>query len=682
MKKKRKIKVRAYDLAGTVGVAPTDVKQLMVNSTPAVNALKQGIPASPTSSGIDFGGAISAVPNVISGISNLAGLVTGESTATTKGQVVGQSLASIGSGMATGMQAGMAVGGPVGAIVGAGIGTIMGGIGKKGRYASMTSFTDYDEGTFSTGLRALGGANRRRRRERARIKANAYDNRDAVRGSDALQTDYYEDYANMGTDTFAVGGQTSSLAYVDDGELMRTPDGQISKVPERGKPTDSNLVNIPDGTRILSNTLKVPGTKYTFAQMADKMIKRRKSRGNDMYAQNAAKLNQMNDEQMYNQLFELQEQVKAKKGIKPKTKQLIPAAKNGLNPYAYDTKFNDYDNFYDIGYKKFVNSLKAGDSASENWLKRINSGEFGNIGGNTFSMNDITRLALDRKKGPVHNAIYAASRNYMNDYMNKHMPDLTMATPSWRNTSLNDTPLPGGQPDMQRIYAIGQRVHNEDQKKLRRQQRRANILNGLSDNLGDIAGSLSALPGIISDLGTKPEKFDAVYNPYANSVRNVFANRRYDIDAAMEEARRNRAVSNYNANQFNSNTGANLAYRLQSARNYDDNVAKLRDAKNNAENQYKADYANAMNDLGRQWVASTNLAVDQNARSRAAARNIQRQGYAEIGKLGQQWAKNYNQRMRDREMLPLYDRFLSAGFTDEDLELLRKNLRSYRTRKG
>lgn len=88
----------------------------------------------------------------------------------------------------------------------------------------------------------------------------------------------------MGTDTFALGGSTNSLAYVDDGELLRTPDGQISKVPERGKPTDSNLVNIPDGTRILSDSLKVPGTNKTFAQIGEKMIKNKKSKNKDIFA--------------------------------------------------------------------------------------------------------------------------------------------------------------------------------------------------------------------------------------------------------------------------------------------------------------------------------------------------------------------------------------------------------------
>jgi hypothetical protein len=67
------------------------------------------------------------------------------------------------------------------------------------------------------------------------------------------------------------------------------------EVPEKGRPTDSNLVNLPEGSRILSDTLKVPGTKETFAQMGKRMMSKKNSKAKDIYAQNAEKLNKMND---------------------------------------------------------------------------------------------------------------------------------------------------------------------------------------------------------------------------------------------------------------------------------------------------------------------------------------------------------------------------------------------------
>ena len=49
--------------------------------------------------------------------------------------------------------------------------------------------------------------------------------------------------------------------------MLRTPDGTIGSIPEEGKPTDSNLLNVPVGTQVLSDKIKVPGTNKTFAEM-------------------------------------------------------------------------------------------------------------------------------------------------------------------------------------------------------------------------------------------------------------------------------------------------------------------------------------------------------------------------------------------------------------------------------
>lgn len=71
-----------------------------------------------------------------------------------------QSLQDIASGIGSGAQLGSAIGGPVGGAIGGVAGAIVGAIGKKGKKASMTSFTDYDEGTLNTGLRAAFKGNK------------------------------------------------------------------------------------------------------------------------------------------------------------------------------------------------------------------------------------------------------------------------------------------------------------------------------------------------------------------------------------------------------------------------------------------------------------------------------------------------------------------------------------------
>lgn len=259
-----------------------------------------------------------------------------KSNATTGRQAAAQSVSDIASGAATGFQ----VAGPIGAAVGAGIGLI----GRSGEEAEMTSFTDYDEGSLGSGLIGAFG-NRRLRRKRAAIKKNAYSNRAAVQGTNYLQSEAYDDMIGMNTDTMANGGVSSSLAYVDDGELIQTPDGSISKVPENNNPTDSNLVSLPEGSRVLSDKLKVPGRKETFAQLGEKMMAKKKSKYNDRFAENAAKLNEMNNNMIHDQLFAMQESVKQSKGIKPKTKQIQAAAlgdeiKPGLGDRIVDAIYN------------------------------------------------------------------------------------------------------------------------------------------------------------------------------------------------------------------------------------------------------------------------------------------------------------------------------------------------------
>jgi len=211
---------------------------------------------------------------------------------------------------------------------------------------------------------------------------------------------------------------------------------------------------------------------------------------------------------------------------------------------------------------------------------------------------------------------------------------------------------------------------------------RADRRNKLFNKVGSALSDIASLTPIISNLFTGgPETVDAVYNPYATSISNAIRRRRYDISPAIEDLNRNRATSNYNASQINTSTGANLAYRLQSAVNTDRAIASLRSQESNANNQYLGGYANTMNSLGQQWVNATNMANEANAQNRATARNI-RTGLSQLS----QWAQNRelmrNQKARDMEMWPLYQRFLQAGFTEDDLRAMMNSNRNTISRKG
>lgn len=663
MKKKRKIKVPAaiYGLSNnaelqssiTRGIAPNDPSHLA-----------QSIPTKGNGLG-NVMGSIGAIAQAIPGAINTLSSPFQTSTATTGGEAAMQSISGIGEGLANGAQLGMSIGGPLGGVIGGAAGAVTGLIGKKGKEASMTSFTDYDEGTLGTGL--IGAfKNRKLRKRRAAVRLNAFQNREGVAATERLLNEFNEDNTEFNTDTFEYGGSIpSSLAYVDDGELIATPDGQVSKVPEQGQPTDSNLINLPEGSRILSNTLKVPGTNKTFAELGDKMMAKKKSKGKDIYAQNSDMLNNMNNQLLHDKLFTMQENLKAKRGIKSKSKSINAFDNGGLNTYKYDTTFTDYDNLYSPQYMNFVNSLKENDTTSSNWLNRINSGEFGNIGGNKFSIANIKRLATDRKKGPVHNAMLAASTAYA-----KENPVNPVTAP---NVDLVlDMPTDAEQNAMLNVSATPQDIaYRKTPRDIRRER-----MDSLTDSLSGLTSGIASLAPIMSNLFTSdPEAVPANYNPYATAITNTMGRRRFNINPLLRDIEQNRNAANYSASQYKTNTGHDMAFRLQTAIAANKANAQARATENNANNQYRAEYANAMNDLGQQWVNATNLASDLNARNRAAARNIRRTGLGQLS----QWAQNRelmsNQRSRDNAMLKLYDPFLQAGFTNADLTEFRKYLK-------
>lgn len=565
-----------------------------------------------------------------------------KSTATSGGEAVAQTLGDMASGAALGFQ----VAGPMGAAVGA----LPGLFGAKGQEAEQVDFVNYTKSTKGKGL--IGAiTNRGLRKREARIKKNAYSNRAAVQGTNYLQSEAYDDMIGMNTDTMANGGVSSSLAYVDDGELIQTPDGSISKVPENNNPTDSNLVSLPEGSRVLSDKLKVPGRKETFAQLGEKMMAKKKSKYNDRFAENAAKLNEMNNNMIHDQLFAMQESVKQSKGIKPKTKQIQAAAlgdeiKPGLGDRIVDAIYNPN--------RKWGAGVQWGTGNNQWYHVPVNPS-------NTQTASTTTPTSGRRTTPSTSTGLI--------DEGKPELPFTWYDAPSVDSvydTDYDTVESPSATPN-----DIGYRETRADRR------------NKLFDKVGNALSGIASLTPIMSNLFTgRPETVDAVYNPYATSISNMMRRRRYDISPAIEDLNRNRATSNYNASQINTSTGANLAYRLQSAVNTDRAIASLRSQESNVNNQYLGDYANTMNSLGQQWVNATNMANEANAQNRATARNIRRTGLSQLS----QWAQNRelmrNQKARDMEMWPLYQRFLQAGFTEDDLRAMMNSNRSTIKRKG
>lgn len=636
-------------------------------------------------SGGSGGGGMAGIGQAGDAINSMISNVTGPATASTVSESRMQTAMGTISGTAKGAAAGFAVGGPVGAIVGGVAGLASGITGKKGSVSvSKNPYDDTVDIKYGTGIR--GGARNRRklRRQAEQAQANARSNQASLQMGSINEQEFYDDYDND-IQTMAQGGMTSSLAYVDDGELLNTPQGVIAEVPEEGKPTDSNLVDLPEGTRILSDKRKVPGSKETFAQMGKRLMSKKKTNRTDKYAENAAMLNEMNDQMIYDKLFAIQEGMKKKQPIQ---KFQDGGTKRG---FRYKEEQTGKEHFYEIGetlpYKG--NKFKVIDRNTAVPVRDYSS----------FNTN----MSADRVLTPQYQLssidINLPQVDVSNRFKRKVTPttvnninnslDLSGETVSRPNSEVIPTRSVQRTTPKQRIISaytvdpvenaldisgetqarVGDEVAPYITSTGSTEEKPATSTTGKNNQLsgvGNLFTDIAALAPTISNMYAKPESFNAVYNPYEAQINQTMANRRFDISPAKRAIRENRAISNYNAANYNPNTGANLAYRIQSQVAANKAISDLYSTASNVNNQYKADYASTLNSLGQQRVNATNMAVDMNARSRAAARNIQRTALSQLSQYAQNKQLMKNQKSRDMAMLEMYGPFLEAGYKASD----------------
>lgn len=641
--------------------------------------------------------------DIIGGVTNIASMLAGPSTATTKGEAVQQSIQNVIGGAATGAQMG-SVAGPVGAIVGGAAGLATGLVGKKGKISGGGFYEDPTL-TLGTGiLGAIGNKGLKRRYEAAKTLAGQHRIGASI-GAQAQQ-EWDEDY-DQNVYTMESGGQIpSSMAYVDDGELINTPQGQILEVPEEGKPTDSNLVNLPEGSRVLSDTLKVPGSKETFAQMGKRLMSKQKTKGKDKYAENSAMLNEINDQAIHDELFTIQEITKNKRS---KVKNGIQAAADGdiitrngrewirdsKTGYYIPYKGQSVGGIYDIQPNVNIDKLVSGYSFGNNLptfeannINFSNNSIKKNVWPSTPSItpsqqNTAKRISVSTPVATTYNMATAipdtkklsstSKKPIISPAINK--PVAKSIEPITNDLDLSSETISRVEDEAIPYEPIISTAVNNQNKRDNNNENPPKDKNDWRKILGDITSNISQIAPIFSNLMASPENFEAVYNPYADNIIRTMSGRKFDIAPAKRAIRENRAISNYNASQYNPTTGANLAYRLQSQIAADKAISDLYSQKNNIDNQYKSDYANTLNNLGQQFVGSRNLSIDQNARSKASSRNINRAGLSQLSNYFQNKELMRNQRNRDIAMLEAYAPFLEAAYKSGDYINLMKQFR-------
>lgn len=624
--------------------------------------------------------------NYLGGANVFGSAISGLSEEGSTGDVAGSTIGSAASLAG----AGLTVGGPIGAAVGGGLGLVSGLIGSIKRKKQMQAL--------------------RRRKEtlnKTKIGMNA---------AAETEGEYWDD--NDLAYTFENGGILPDLAYLDNNEVVRDDYGNIVQVPNTQPGTDNHLVDASTLESVLSDKIKRPGTKNTFAkegQILSKMTK--PSKGKDIFAENTNRLNKINANKAYNKLLAEQEAVKAANGVKPKVKG-IPAYEDGTNNrklrwgiwnvedvnlpdlnvldrlFTRDAKdISDPDatvtkgraGIYDVKPVRYNRNaahntaLQMGSPTTGTWFAPLQTTVATPQQVDAITYANDEPIAVDIPLLPIE-----SEPTLTNTYTNASNKQVTKTPSTTGSVTTKQTTKPNitktttqrlSEPaiplvntsmaiDWEDVVTPVNIPTSADEATKKRALGKPK--SGYSPDWLSLAltvyNTLQSLRG--------PEEEPLVLNPYAGAVRSTMARRRMNIEPARLANSRSRAISNYNLANINANTGANLAARTQAAVDEYASNANMYATKQNADNAYLGEYANTLNNLGQQFVQSENMYNYLNARNRAAARNFGATATSQSGKWSQVNRQMQNQYNRDQMTLPFLADFLSQGFTKEQVDNL------------
>ena len=638
----------------------------------------------------------------------------------TAGSTVMQGLQGALSGASTGMM----LGGPMGAAIGAGAGLLTGIIpGIVGRKGSVDPVTG--EVTEGSGIKGRRGPDKNELYARSReIRRN-----NALREYNTTAAyDWYQENGVNGYTLAANGGVIpNALAYVDDGELLRTPDGNIINIPEQGKPTDSNLVSVPEGTQVLSDKLKVPGTKETFAEAGRKLMKKQKY-GNDIYAQNSKMLNDRHNEQAYDELLTIQEDMKKKKGIKksigkydtgtPKIRNVQSTADYnadiyGTDPYwaawrginlqnyqqandlqrryhrlglynpadmiPYNAEVQDYQNQFNnmfnsinqqIGHLRTLGRI-IGRGGTQDTPTTWTDG----YAGSQTALRTLGRNASANQLTNINARLFARGLEAYNDPETGMVlvKPIDRSDVSTRDLAELSTTEP-------KTRSLADLASTNNQSITETSPIPTTDTNSSKSRSFNVSGAISDLSPLISGLSSfianhqnaKDLNPEPVYPRYA---RAYFSPVEYNIQPQLDAINRTNAIARYNETQLAPRTGANLAFGIQSAvaRNRAINEAyNNQRAINNQTRARNAQVATATSQFNAQAQHTADVEYAQN---RAQARNLRRQYRSANAAIIPSMLRDIRQNKRDQALLEYMRPFLEYGQSDEAIANLFKGMK-------
>lgn len=479
----------------------------------------------------------------------------------------------------------------------------------------------------------------------------------------------YKTSLGEGHEDYAFGGELTHGGIFSNGIQEINNGGTHEQNPYEGVQVGVDEQNVPNlveegeliwNDYVFSNRLNVPKSvrqKYKlrntkdlkFAEAAKQLQKESEERPNDPISKNGlnAALSDLANEQEYIRMNkQLKQNTFAYGGSKGNIFDGTGPKSQKLKTYKNYTQLPQNTDFYTPQYMNFWNWIdkNRGTEEANNWLKRINSGEFGNIGGNTFNMDDIMRLSHDYKRGPVHNAFELASSYFERGRSLGNLGIFNQKTPTIKPITIFEEELP----EEEEIKYTPEKSQGKFKESPLR--------------YAPIVGHAA---GVISDIFSKPDyqAADEVRNIELNPslvgftpIGNKLRFTPYDINFQINKANANAGASRRN---IMNTSGGNRAAAMAGLMGVDTNYYNaLGDAYRQAL-QY--------NDARREAVETFNRATDQynsemglkasmaNAESRNAMTKARYERDKAAALLGQQARDAYNTRLSNNLNILLED---------------------------
>jgi hypothetical protein len=258
-------------------------------------------------------------------------------------------------------------------------------------------------------------------------------------------------------------------------------------------------------------------------------------------------LNEMNNKMLHDKLFTMQENLKAKKGIKNKSKSIETYYNGGVS--SRHNTINVQDNRYNLGdtfkYKgttyKVTGTNKAEPVvARDTWgIKGDVTAPWDNYGRiSEVNAGTLPEVTISAPKAVVKETPKTTSRVMPRITKSAVAPDIIPNL----DTINEDFSIDATPQDIRTRTAVSPTVEpvitnpNEEPVRL--------------DGLNDLISGVTSLVPIMSNLFTSgPEAVPANYNPYATAITNTMSRRRYNIDPLLRDIETNRNVANYAASQ-------------------------------------------------------------------------------------------------------------------------------------